>query len=63
MNCFIDPTDEKERFLRVAINCKFSDAVGKSLESLPEAGLPVIEASLPENDRGIYKGTRQVLCM
>ena len=50
VNCFIDLTDERERFLRVAINCKFSDAVGKSLESLPKVGLPVIETSLPEND-------------
>ena len=31
VNYFIDPTDERERFLRFAINCKFSDAVGKSL--------------------------------
>ena len=50
VNYFIDPTDERERFLRFAINCKFSDAVGKSLESLPEVGLPLIAASLPEND-------------
>ena len=50
VNSFIDPTDERERFLRAAINCKFSDAFGKSLEPLPEVGLPVIEASLPEND-------------
>lgn len=50
VNGFIDSTDERERLLRVAINCKFSDAVRESLESLPEVGLPVFEAPLPEND-------------
>ena len=50
VNCFTDPTDERERFLRVATDCKFSDAVGKSPESLFEVGLSVAKASLPEND-------------